>query len=91
MAKKASKLKTVHNLPPKKTLKVVRSAIHSTLFEIVYHEGGTVEGKLRGPYNRRTLAEKALHIHLDNKEKNKSRLDFVRDKENAAIKDETGI
>jgi hypothetical protein len=83
--------KTKHNLPLKKTLKVVGSDTHPTLYTIVYHEGGTVPHELSIDFSSKRFASQVLQDYLRDKEKNKSYLEHVRDKENAEIKDKVRV
>ena len=77
-------------VPTPKTLKVVRSAYHATLFKIVYHEGGVVPKELRGTYSKRRFADKDISEFNLNKKPSKN-LSRVKDRTNAKSKDESRI
>ena len=77
--------------PTPKTLKVVRSDVHATLYKIVYHEGGTVPKELDKAYNRRRVAEEAITEHNKHRKVAKYSSSRGKDKKNAKIKDKARV
>ncbi len=77
-------METKHNLPPEKTLRVVASKEHPTLFKIIFTEGGIVHKALSDNYSRKSYALDAIKKFKDLP---KTYIQHVRDKENAQIQD----
>jgi len=78
---------TPHNLPPKKTYKILPSNKHPSLYRIAFVEGGPIPSELDSDFNSRKSAQKFLDLYVVNRERNKTYLEFVRDKEYAESKD----
>ena len=76
---------------PQKTFRVIPSDVHSTLYKIIYKEGGVIPEELRMAYNKRQIAENAIKDHLATRNLRRNYASYIKGKENGKSKDKIRV